>query len=144
MREIKFRGKSKVNREWIHGGILQRRGYTAICVYSDYHQWHEFIEVDPKTVGQYAGFKDDTDESVEVFEGDIVQIDYYGEGHTCEVQYHGSGFLLAADSLPDGYIWAQEMVLSDGELAWAEYVTVVGNVHDERLLAPKEGADKRG
>ena len=52
MREILFRGKRKDNGEWVEGGILQEEGYTAIIIYSDYHNWHDFIEVIPETVGQ--------------------------------------------------------------------------------------------
>lgn len=91
---------------------------------------------------QYAGFHDDSDDQVEVFDGDVVQFDYEGEGHTGEVRCVESGFMFVADSLPDGYIWAYELIEFDRKYCWAEGVTVVGNIHADRLLAPKEGAEQ--
>jgi hypothetical protein len=90
----------------------------------------------------YAGFHDDSDDPVEVFQGDVVQFEYEGEGHTCEVKYEGSGFMFVADSLPDGYLWASELIEFDGSYCWAEGVMVVGNVNADRGLAPKEGAEQ--
>ena len=58
MREIEFRGKRKDNGDWVYGGILQKDDYTAIVVWSDYKGWHEFIEIDPETVGQCTGLED--------------------------------------------------------------------------------------
>ena len=83
-RPIKFRGKRIDNGEWAFGGILQHEGYNAICVFSDYHNWHEFIEVDPETVGQYTGKKDT--EQTEIYDGDQL----YAPGNlTEELQYVG-------------------------------------------------------
>ena len=52
MREILFRGKRKDDGSWVEGGVLQIPGYTAICAYTDYHGWHDFIEVVPETVAE--------------------------------------------------------------------------------------------
>ncbi|CAM4274601.1 YopX family protein [Paenibacillus xylanexedens] len=91
---------------------------------------------------QYAGFHDESGDQVEVFESDIVELEYEGETHICEVKYEGSGFMFVADSLADGYLWASEVIEFDGSYCWAEGVRVVGNVHSRQGLAPKEGADK--
>ena len=58
MRLIKFRGKRIDNGKWVYGGIITKGNYAAIVTYSDYHGWHDFVEVDPATVGQFVGLRD--------------------------------------------------------------------------------------
>lgn len=94
MREILFRGKRLDNGEWVEGGVLCYAEYTAICVYSDYNNWHEFIEVDPKTVCQFTGLTDKN--GVKIFEGDVVDILTENE-EIGVVKYEDGGFLVSAD-----------------------------------------------
>lgn len=70
MRENLFRGKKTNNGEWVEGGIIQIEGYAAIIIYSDYHDWHDFVEVIPETVGQYTGRNIGEEE---IFDGDILE-----------------------------------------------------------------------
>ena len=94
MREILFRGKRLDNGEWVEGGVLCYAEYTAICVYSDYNNWHEFIEVVPKTVCQFTGLTDKN--GVKIFEGDVVDILTENE-EIGVVKYEDGGFLVSAD-----------------------------------------------
>lgn len=144
MCDIKFRGKRADNGEWIYGYLVNmhatRGGWTKGIQIKSGIGWAS-VNVIPETVGQYAGFHDDSDDQVEVFGGDVVQFEYEGEGHTGEVRHVESGFMFVADSLPDGYIWACELIEFDRSYCWAEGVMVVGNIHDNGL-APKEGAEQ--
>ena len=68
-----YRGKRKDNGEWVEGGIVVNGDYVAIVQYSDYHGWHDFIEVIPETVGECSGLPDKNGKLI--FEGDVCLCD---------------------------------------------------------------------
>lgn len=120
MREILFRGKRIDNGEWVYGGVLQYEQYHAICAYSDYHGWHDFIEVLPETVGQYTGLKDENGRKI--FEGDIaIYVDDF-----CEIVYREDDAMF--------YAKFDNVLESFGDISGA-WLDVIGTIHDE----PEDG-----
>jgi len=78
MNNIIFRGKRVDNGEWVYGSLLlvNNTAYIYPYNYTDLNDTDfgcVFVEVDPKTVGQYANIKDKNKKKV--FEGDVLAID---------------------------------------------------------------------
>jgi len=114
MREIKFRGKDIVSKEWVYGDLLQYQDGCAIrsC------KGHYHYGVIPDTIGQYTGLKDKNGK--EIYEGDIVYD--------------------LTDRLEYEVIWDEETLAfllraCDGHImsffAPNEYKEVVGNIYDD-------------
>ena len=83
MREIKFRAKLLGSGDLIYFGLTDlhtRNGITSACA----------IGIDLGTLQQYTGLKDKND--TEIYEGDIIQWDYYKKKRTAEVAWRSVGF----------------------------------------------------
>ncbi len=117
MREIIFRGKRVDNGKWVEGGILQFEDYVAIVRHSDYHEWHDFVEVIPKTVGQYTGLTDKNGKKI--FEGDIVKGTFYGYPMPFENYVFEIG-------------WQEDV--AGYKANYFENVEVIGTIHDNSEL----------
>ena len=158
MREIKFRGKRVDNDEWVFGHLVNS-GTDAlgteiwwICVNrydfatvfgqdtcDDTFIWYR---VDPKTVGQYTGLKDENGK--EIYEGDIVAFACrHGDDVLRRIIYYDDGsFRLGDIYSSDGYNELNnvfdEAMNFEGTFRAGAICDVVGNIHDNPELLEEE------
>lgn len=135
MRENKFRGKSKLNKEWLFGDLLRLGGNRTPCIFSDKDSIRYFNTdnsvVIPETIGQFTGLRDKN--GVKIYEGDILKIK--------ETQFQIGGLHQVA-FYEDRYI-TYSILYNDIDQAnkhplayQIEYANahVIGNIHDNPEL----------
>ena len=139
MREILFRGKRADNGDWVYGDLCHGEYGKVFILYdndavitskkNELTSWG-FIEVDPETIGQYAGLKGRNGNKI--FEGDILKLagsyeetdgsmQPYEEIH--KIVYMGGCFYS------HNIYWRLLCELVDG-LHEGETYEIIGNIHD--------------
>jgi hypothetical protein len=125
MREIEFRGQREDTGKWVYGGIhyyygevAGERAYIILVGIIP-----KFINVIPKTVGEYTGLKDSAGKMI--FEGDIVK----SEGENYIIEYIKA---LCA--------FEMKSINRDRRLKLynSVYSLIIGNIHDNPELVSRE------
>ena len=129
MKEIKFRGKRLDNGEWIEGDLLRMNGHWFIFP-DPAPEGIDKYAVDPSTVGQYTGVKG-KDDGKEIYEGDIVDMEVFGEE---DIYFHCPVLIIFIDGAFH--------IAEDEESVWAPICNiciseVIGNIHDNPELIEK-------
>lgn len=120
MREIKFRGKSLYNGEWVYGDLHIRTQFPHIHSEIDYGK----VYIDPHTVGQFTGLHDKNGK--EIYEGDIVRFDNHLQG-VSKVLYDSGQYTVESKN----YSTALTNRI-------AIHAIIIGNIHDNPELLKTE------
>lgn len=140
MREILFRGKSKISGEWVFGApiCVEENTYPTDRVLlvravnydelDNFAPQYESEEVIPATVGQFTGLYDE--HGNKVFEGDIVE---FNEARRLSVVFAQKGGTAAFGvELKAGLEYPFGLTMP------VAYMAVVGNIHDNPELVKEE------
>lgn len=114
MREIKFRGYSKINNTWYYGLLGKFDGkYYIECKGGT----KPFVEED--SIGQYTGFKDRNDNKI--YEGDVVK--YCGQ----ELK------VLFNKKIGQWLMYSDDNIVAERLCNNLTMTEVVGNIYEEQL-----------
>ena len=156
-REIEFRGKRLDGGEWVYGHL---REYTDASVHITTKVERALIrhlngkpfytihgaeyQVDPETVGQYTGLRDEN--GVKIFEGDIVNyhtiVDCRGIVSFGRYEQDGSGDEYAPSKCIGFFIERKWVDFDDDFAVYEKTISllevqgleVIGNIHDNPEL----------
>ena len=131
MREIKFRGKQLGSGEWVYGHFIKTKNHKDNCYisqgdpYNDMGMMQGFVNVDPETVGQSTGLKDNNGK--EIYEGDILGWMWGGVGQ-------GDGTPAKSEVYFDRYKFAVRTGRTSFGWKLSQAAEVIGNVHENPEL----------
>ena len=137
MREIEFRGKSKLTGKWVYGFYLKQDTYNMgskntkrdllikdAGVIVQNSKCDSGTVIDKETIGQYTGLKDKNRK--EIYEGDIVKVFTNKKWRIGKIIYEHSGFTIDVTNNKE---------LEYGRTGIIESLTeVIGNIHDNPEL----------
>lgn len=117
-REIKFRGKTNANNDWIYGDFIHQDKFNRPMIKQDNYT----ACVNENTLGQYTGLHDKNGK--EIYEGDIVKIKYRDED-IGKVIYEHNGFSIDVTNMNKNY----------GRVSFVNnFMEVIGNIYDNPEL----------
>ena len=133
MREIKFRGYNRKNKQWLYGFYLQNRGahFVAPDEFATGKSWEDY-EIDPATLGQFTGFTDSKE--TDIYDGDIIQVKG-GPYHQIKWLNEIGGFgICNLVSMRELTKWPDRCLFSIPAQDWwqdfGREIIVAGNIHD--------------
>lgn len=133
MRDILFKAKRTDNGEWVEGFYVNYKNvihYILVCV------GHGFVwyEIEKETLCQWTGLTaywtafENEPQEWDVWEHDLLKVDYEGKKVIANVKYEGGMFILASNEFVDSYIPLFNVVQIEDDY-WID-AEVIGNIID--------------
>lgn len=142
MRENKYRGKRLDNGEWVIGSYIEAENRDLSIAHQivPYESGEAVREVDPATVGQFTGLKDNNGR--DIWEGDIFKED--GSGIVRSVFRVPGGLAFEDNPVSFGYdhrapVYPYSSIAEMQSASWlSKCCEVIGNIHDNPGLLKTE------
>lgn len=149
MREILFKAKRKDNGEWVEGSLIIKKQLCYIHPNSEYFMFDSgkgsrcmhytvVYEVEPSTLCQYTGLTaywmafENEPQECDVWEHDLLEVDYNGKKVIAEVKFEGGMYILTSNEFADSYIPLFEVTQVE-DVYWVD-AKVIGNIFDNPEL----------
>lgn len=141
-REILFRGKYVITKEWIYGGYAKcnNREYILPDIDLVGREWvFKNIEVIPETVGQFTGLTDKNGNKI--FEGDICKVTYLDRRCNSNGKHYLAENEMIEKAVFKNGAFCFKVIIEDiamyrpigfdiYEKQKIKYVEVIGNIYD--------------
>ena len=144
-REFKFRGWSEAVKKMTYFG--DGTGLITSSELRDGETWGVFYKAQGdgcvylsgyQAFMQFTGLHDETDDDVEVFEGDVIKFRYEDKTYVGLVKFEVGCFIVTNDELPDSYLTLLDISENDGCYCWING-KVIGNLCENPELLKDAG-----